>query len=150
MSKITDKDIVDLLEERIASLNAELARFRLVLDVLTSIAEESLPGKGELTQLAQVVEDRIGGPVVRSIKKTPALTVPLDFSDKLKVTEKVMFALSKTGPACKDDIFKFLHDLKPAADPVKLNNVLTVVLSSMLKKEQIKAERAGKRYRYFL
>lgn len=130
---VSEEEIVTLLEKRIVNIKAALFRAEKALTAIKS------PGESE-------------GPAVKKngkkLKKRPE--PPLKYDVNLKWHDKILFILSKFGEAFKENIFEELTSLEPDADKGKLMNSLSVQLSLLLKQEKIKAEKVGKKFKYFL
>jgi hypothetical protein len=123
VADVSEKDVLELLESRVITLKSELKR-----------AEEAL------TALQ-------GKPASGNAKRSEP---PPVYDIHYKWDKKILYVLSKTGPAYKEDIVKEVSKLESKPDSDKLINLIGVKLSTLLKQGVINARREGRKFKYQL
>lgn len=135
---MSEKEVVELLENRLISLKLEIMRTEEALTILRGKSQNTNAENKRIVTRTKVK---------KSLKK-PAL--PTVYDPKYKWEDKILFALSKTGPAFKEDIIKEIGKLEPGEDIKKLGNSIAVKLSNLLHQNTIKGEREGRKLKYQL
>ncbi len=147
MSKVTEDEVIEFLQERIEKLNKELRKTHAALAALTGAHtdEEHAPSKKERKVIkAAKKEIRKSKPADNGV----GLAIPQTYDSKARLQDKIAYALWQTGPAFKDDLVKKLYELEPAADLNKLDKSISLKLSLLYQSGILKAEKVGKKYRY--
>jgi hypothetical protein len=129
---ISEKEIVEMLESRLVNLKAEVSRTEEALSILKR--KESV-----IDSPNQVIKSAAA-----------KIKVPTSYDHAGKWDHKILYALSKTGAAYKEDIIAQLKKLDPSQDMDKLAGTVAVKLSHLLKAQVISASRNGRKLKYTL
>jgi hypothetical protein len=123
-NEVTENDVLNLLINRVNTLKLKLKRAEEALAVFKGV--ENIKEENEKT------------------------APPLTYSSKYTWNKKILFVLSKIDSAYTVEIIKEIQLLEPKKDFKKLANLISVKLSTLLKKGIVKAERDGRRFKYKL
>jgi len=138
----TEKQVIEYLKELRNSLLQEIKSIDKTIEGITA----NNGGASRLSYLGKATDDKYTAEKV--LKKT---LTPNDRFDPLsKLDQKISFALTNVGQGFKEDILDVLHQKQPDLDPHKLEKVLAVRLSYLLKNGFIDGRKIGRRFEYTL
>lgn len=138
----TEKQVIEYLKELRDSLLQEIKSIDKTIEGITatnsSVNKSSYFGKA-------VDEQFIAEKMMKKI------LTPNDRFDPLsKLDQKISYALTNVGQGFKEDILDVLYQKQPDIDPHKLEKVLAVRLSYLLKNGFIDGRKIGRRFEYTL
>jgi|GEM_PF-2252773 hypothetical protein len=159
MSSITEKDIREYLKEQIKFHTDEAKRMQLMLKVFDSSSvrpgrrsnydaiEAALETPGSERSLDNYRHEKLNGMGPRGGKQ---LEVPSEYKDNLTLSSKIAYALNEIHDGFKEDIAEAMAQHEREADPEKISKQISGVLSAMKTRGQLRAEKVGRKDRFFM
>lgn len=129
MDNISEQEIINFLKTKRKVLIQELEKLDVALNAMTGVDFQSIPKDLDSIQEGEV---------------------PDQYSSKLKLDKKILFALKEIGKGDKSEIIHKLQQLEPKSDIGKLENSISVRLSYLKNNNIIKADKNGRSLSYFL
>jgi hypothetical protein len=144
MRKVSEKDVLELLESRVISLKSELKRAEDALIALKGSTNGHVKNDIDRESKRNII------PRTNGTSNFNRSELPLVYDSNHKWDKKILFVLAKAQTAFKEDIVKEISTLEPVQNSDKLTNLIGVKLSALLKQDIIKAKREGKKFKYQL
>ncbi|SNS63155.1 hypothetical protein SAMN06295967_11480 [Belliella buryatensis] len=129
MTELSEQEIIKFLKEKRKSLITEIEKIDTALKAMEGVGFVNLP---------------------RSIIKSDESFIPDQYSDKLKLDKKILFALKEMGKGDKSEIIQKIQQLEPKSDISKLENSISVRLSYLKNNNIVKADKNGRSLSYYL
>ncbi len=129
MTELSEQEIIKFLKEKRNSLLREIEKIDTALKALEGVDFINIPS---------------------SIIKPDESYIPDQYSDKLKLDKKILFALKSIGKGDKSEIINKIQQLEPKSDINKLENSISVRLSYLKNNNIIKSDKNGRSLSYFL
>lgn len=131
MSHVKEDDIFRFLQDKSGKIKAEIKRIQTVLDILTR----------EVAHARVICCEK--KKAERGKVRPVTFIVPSEYNEYLGTHLKIAYALKKIGPATGQQIFVYINDLEPEADPIQLRSDILQTISGMENKSLIGAEKRG-------
>lgn len=158
MAKVTEKDIVEYLKEKISFHQQEAKRLESLLGAFIQspaatqkIDEEAVAAPSEKlpsTRKTSAAKPRKGK--ITESQTVSAIDVPEKYTDNLSINSKIAFALHEIGSGFKEDIANAMAQYEPKSDAEKISRQISAALSGLKAKGQINVEKQGRKYRFQL
>ncbi|MFD0791990.1 hypothetical protein ACFQZX_00095 [Mucilaginibacter litoreus] len=150
MPNVTEKDIIDFLENKVVYHNREIQRIRDILSALSgSYIENTENANQSLENIsAEMLRTENDRTVFRAVVKP--LIVPDNYRSQLPMSLKISYVLDKINAGMKDDIANYIVSLQPDLQLDRLTKHLSTVLSELKSKSLLSAVKEGRKYRYSL
>lgn len=129
MTELSEQEIIKFLKEKRNSLINEIEKIDTALKALEGVDFVNFPS---------------------NIIKSDESFIPDQYSDKLKLDKKILFALKEIEKGDKSEIIQKIQQLEPKSDISKLGNSISVRLSYLKNNNIIKADKNGRSLSYFL
>jgi len=159
MTTITEKDIINHLQEKIKFHKAEAKRLETALSAFDSTVIPQSAKKAKLNAVENILEP-LAQPLhtprksrtikTRAAKPAKALEVPASYTDNLTVNSKIAFALSQIGSGFNEDIAEEIARYEPKSDAKKISKQISGILSTLKTKGHLKAEKSGRKDKFSL
>ncbi|QXV63852.1 hypothetical protein INP83_12125 [Mucilaginibacter sp. 21P] len=146
MAKITEKDIVEHLKQKIAYHLQEARRIELLLNAFASGDMDG--GFNFDKQFGS--DDKSDKQKKAGEKVFKPLEPPVEFSQNLTIVNKIAFALNKIGEGYNDEIAKVIADHEPEGDVKKISQLISGVLSTLKASRLINARKDGRKHKFSL
>lgn len=141
-NQVNERQVIDYLKKKRFSLITEIKSIDKIIDSIIGANDFS---NKTLQNLQNGLTDR---DLERFAKKK---LIPVEkFHPQSKLDQKISYALTNVGQGFKEDILDVLHQKQPDLDVYKLEKVLAVRLSYLLKNGLIQGKKIGRRYEYAL
>jgi len=158
MAKVTEKDIVEYLKEKISFHEQEVKRLEGVLEafIQSPPATQKIDGEAAAAPSEKLPSTRKASAAKPTKGKNSesqaasALDVPEKYTDKLSINSKIAFALHEIGSGFKEDIANAMAQYEPKSDAEKIGRQIAAALSGLKAKGQINVEKLGRKHRFQL
>lgn len=157
MAKVTEKDIVEYLNERIAFHRQEAKRLEELLNGIIHVPAAAVDGNAEEdTSVSAAPKYSSEKPAQRkktqSIKPESAenFDIPDKYTDDLSINSKILFALKEIGSGFKEDVANTMAQYEPRSDEGKIIRQIDGPLSNLKAQGKIDVEKIGRKYRFKL
>ncbi|MDN5286006.1 MAG: hypothetical protein JWR38_2280 [Mucilaginibacter sp.] len=148
MTNITDKDIINHLEDKIKFHYSEAKRIENILLAFTSGGDlqEDQPTGRERIKLKQPGRRETGSKGLPAQKKPrKPVEIPKVFSSGLKLNGKVIYALNQIQSGFAEDIANKISELQPELEPGKVKVQISGILSGLKSKGILEAQKVGRK-----
>lgn len=136
--KVQENQVIDYLKEMRETLLQEIKSIDKTIESITGNRVSDLTAI--ITPAANYVfENKASKKVLKPIEK---------FDPHAKLDYKISYALTNVGQGFKEDILDVLQQAQPDLDPYKLEKVVAVRLSYLLKNGFIEGRKIGRRFEY--
>lgn len=129
MDNISEEEIIKFLKSKRKVLLQELEKLDIALNAITGVDFNSIP---------------------KDIYNIQEGIIPDEYSSKLKLDKKILFAIKEIEKGDKTEIINKIQTLEPKSDIKKLENSISVRLSYLKNNNLIKADKNGRSLSYFL
>jgi len=143
MAKVTDKDVINYIHEKIRYHQQEYLRFEGLLNAFTKQSFELTSDKSEDIRKSFDQRNKAQTPVGK-------LVVPESYSQHLKIAEKIAYALNELGEAYNEDIAKLIVEKEEAGDVKKVSQLISGVLSTLRSNGWLVAVKVGRKHKFSL
>jgi len=161
MSNITEKDIVEYLKEKIKFHQDEAKRMQDLLSAFDGRASLRSGKRSNSAAIEAALESptgQRGDDSHRSQSKlkregsraSKQLEIPREYRDDLTLSAKIAYALNEIHDGFKEDIAEAMAQHEPKSDAERISKQISGVLSAMKTKGQLKAEKIGRKDRFFM
>jgi len=128
-----EKQIIEFLKKKCSYIQEQIENISKVISFLERTNNKTV-----------VTNHHIGSKPKKRLQQTE------NYSRSSKLDQKIAFALSNIGSGFKEDILEILLKTDPLLDPYKLDKIISVRLSYLLKKNLISGFKIGRKYEYSL
>ncbi len=138
MKKLSESELLGLLETRRVDLESELRRTEEAMNSLRGQTGNE-PNKTKTEKREKIFSKAL--PI--------ELNIPRKYDLNHTWDSKVLFVLTLKGAAFKEDVVEEICKLERNADPVKITNLVGVKLSTLLKQGHIQSMKEGRKFKYY-
>jgi len=157
VAKVTEKDIVEYLNEKITFHRQEALRLEGILNAFTQAPVAVQHNDQENTDVASTPKHPAKPPrgkrtssVKTESKITENLEIPEKYTEDLTIQRKIAFALKEIGSGFKEDIANAMAQYEPRSDAEKIIKQIAVPLSNLQEQGKVAVEKVGRKYRFKL
>uniref|UniRef100_F4C7F6 Soluble adenylyl cyclase-like protein n=1 Tax=Sphingobacterium sp. (strain 21) TaxID=743722 RepID=F4C7F6_SPHS2 len=139
-AQVQEKQVIEYLKEMREALLQEIKSIDKTIEGITGNKSNSL---------ASLIPSSTGYTLESKANKKVLKPVE-NFDPHSKLDYKISYALTNVGQGFKEDILDVLQQAQPELDPYKLEKVVAVRLSYLLKNGFIEGRKIGRRFEYTL
>jgi len=141
-NQVNERQVIDYLKKMRISLIEEIKSIDKIIDGM-------IGNNGFSSKTLQNLQNGLTEEDLARFTKKKLIPVE-KFHPQSKLDQKISYALTNVGQGFKEDILDVLHRQQPDLDAHKLEKVLAVRLSYLLKNGLIEGKKIGRRYEYAL
>jgi hypothetical protein len=155
VAKVTEKDIVEYLNEKISFHRQEAQRLEGVLGAFTQI-----PATVQSNNDKDAAPPNLSAAKPARRNRTQSLTpdntntedfdIPDKYSENLNIHAKIAFALKEIGSGLKEDIANTMAQYEPRSDADKIIRQISTPLANLKAQGKIDVEKIGRKNRFKL
>lgn len=139
-AQVQEKQVIEYLKEMRESLLQEIKSIDKTIEGITG---------NKSNGFTSFISS--GGGYALDSKASKKILKPVEkFDPHSKLDHKISYALTNVGQGFKEDILDVLQQAQPELDPYKLEKVVAVRLSYLLKNGFIEGRKIGRRFEYTL
>jgi hypothetical protein len=149
MAKVTEKDIINHLQEKIRFHQQERLRIEQLLSAFTRGAD--IQGNG--ASYFGGADANPSAAKVRKVKEKPEfkpLDPPLEYNSNLTIVNKIVYSLNKIGEGYNEDIANVIASHEDNADVKKISQLISGVLSTLKTNGLVIARKDGRKHKFSL
>jgi hypothetical protein len=150
MAKITEKDIINHLQEKIKFHQQESKRIEKILAAFALSSDfqdvSNFNFGGNMPESDKERKFKPGAEV-RTLKK---LEPPLEYNSNLTIVNKIAYALNKIGEGYNEDIANIIAQGEPSSDVKKISQLISGVLSTLKTNGLVTARKEGRKHKFSL
>ncbi|WP_134090691.1 soluble adenylyl cyclase-like protein [Olivibacter sp. XZL3] len=136
--KVQENQVIDYLKEMRETLLQEIKSIDKTIEGITGNSVSDLTAI-VTPSTNYAFESKASNKVLQPVE---------EFDPHSKLDNKISYALTNVGQGFKEDILDVLQQAQPDLDPYKLEKVVAVRLSYLLKNGFIEGRKIGRRFEY--
>ena len=147
MAKITERDIINHLKQKIVYHQQESKRIELLLAAFAGSEIVDTAHDNDDLEAQFKADKKVKSAIQKPFKP---LEPPAEFSANLTIVNKIAYALSVIGEGYNEQIAAVIAQNEPGSDVKKISQLISGVLSTLKASRLISARKDGRKHKFSL